>query len=108
MVCDGPKGLFFEISGEEEIVWKYINPVIRGGPIAQGDPISIQENRVFKIHRYGHDFTGFADQELSAGDPIELNPSSNENIREELISVKENFFKMYPNPINKHLSIEII
>ena len=73
----------------------------------QGDPISIQENRVFKIHRYGHDYPEFADQELSAGDPIELNPSSNHNIRYEFNSAIDWIIKAYPIPINKLLSIEI-
>jgi hypothetical protein len=108
LICDGPKGIFFEVSGEEEIIWKYINPVIRGGPIAQGDILSIQENRVFKIYRYGHDYPGFADQELTAGDPIELYPSSNRKNRDEFNSEKENYFKLYPNPTSKLLSIEIL
>jgi len=27
LICDGPNGIFFEVTSDKEIVWKYVNPV---------------------------------------------------------------------------------
>lgn len=47
LICDGPDGLFFEVTPEKEIVWEYVNTF----PIPSF-------NRVFKIRRYAPDYPG--------------------------------------------------
>jgi hypothetical protein len=79
LICDGPHGTLFEVTPEGEIVWKYINPVTNNGPLTQGDPIPTsqnggQPNQVFRAYRYGPDYAGLADKDLTPGDPIELYP----------------------------------
>ena len=41
LICDGAHGTFFEIDSLENIVWKYINPVVNIGPLTQGDTIQL-------------------------------------------------------------------
>jgi hypothetical protein len=78
LICDGAHGTFFEVTTEGEIVWKYVNPVTGEGPLTQGDPIpttqKAQANQVFRAYRYGPDYAGLADKDLTPGDPIELYP----------------------------------
>jgi len=80
LICDGAHGAFFEVTSEGEMVWKYVNPVTGQGPLTQGDPISTgqkgQPNQVFRTYRYGSDYAGLADKDLTPGDPIELYPDS--------------------------------
>ncbi len=80
LICDGPHGALFEVTSEGEVVWKYVNPVTGEGPFTQGDPVSAgqkgQINQVFRAYRYGSDYAGLADKDLTPGDPIELYPDS--------------------------------
>jgi hypothetical protein len=108
LICDGPRGEVFEITGGGNIVWKYISPVILSGPVTQGETISIQENRVFKIHRYAPDFPGFSGKGLKAGNPIEIYPLSIEMNSIEFNSVNDRLCKIYPNPANDVLTIETV
>jgi len=47
LICNGPHGIFFEVTPEKEIVWEYLNQ--------EPDLIS---NHVFKILRYAPDYPG--------------------------------------------------
>jgi hypothetical protein len=47
LICDGPHGLFFEITSHKETVWTYLNQIP-----------SLIDNHVFKIHRYSPDYPG--------------------------------------------------
>jgi len=49
VICNGPHGLFFEVTEEKEIVWEYINTI----------PNMI-DNHVFKIEKYAPDYPGLA------------------------------------------------
>jgi len=77
LVTWGPRGTFYEVNLEGEIVWKYINPVVGNGPMNQGDTIpqgqnaNSQQNTVFKTHRYNSSFPGFVGKDLTPGDYIE-------------------------------------
>jgi hypothetical protein len=79
LICEGQKGNFFEVTPEQEIIWKYVNPVIQSGPLTQGYCIPTagdsQQNRVFKIRRYAPDYPGLAGRDLTPGDHIELYPA---------------------------------
>ncbi|MCK4478163.1 aryl-sulfate sulfotransferase [Candidatus Bathyarchaeota archaeon] len=50
LVCDGQGGRFFEVTTEKEVVWEYVNVFPNGGM-----------NNVFKVCRYGRDFSGLLD-----------------------------------------------
>jgi len=47
LICQGPQGLFFEVTAEKEVVWQYTN--------LAPDPI---DHQVFKICRYPLDYPG--------------------------------------------------
>jgi hypothetical protein len=51
LICDGPKGRFFEVTPSKNIIWEYSNPY--------PDPTFF--NRVFKIYRYSEDYPGLPD-----------------------------------------------
>lgn len=76
LICEGATGTFFEVTKELKMVWRYVNPVVSAGPLAQGAPIpggqEGQENSVFKIRRYAPEYSGLRGVDVTAGDPIEL------------------------------------
>ena len=77
LICDGVHGVFLEVTPEGETVWKYINPVINTGILAQGEVPPLdhrghQYNAVFKAHRYAPDYPGLRGKDLTPGNPIEL------------------------------------
>jgi len=77
LICAGTIGIFFEVTPQGETVWKYVNPVVRGGILAQGEVPGLdhrghQWNAVFKIHRYPPDYPAFADKDLTPKGVIEL------------------------------------
>jgi len=76
LICAGTVGTFFEVTPAGEIVWKYVNPVVRNGILKQGqkpgkDHRGHDWNAVFKIHRYGLDYPGFTGRDLMPGGPLE-------------------------------------
>lgn len=77
LICAGVVGHLFEVTREGETVWQYVNPMVRGGILAQGelpgkDVRGHLWNAVFKVHRYAPDYAGLAGRNLSRGDVIEL------------------------------------
>lgn len=78
LICDGAHGTFFEIDSNKTQVWKYINPVINSGPLAQGSIIPTNSNgwtnSTFRCERYLPSFDGFNGRVLTPGNFIELNP----------------------------------
>jgi formylglycine-generating enzyme required for sulfatase activity/phosphatidylethanolamine-binding protein (PEBP) family uncharacterized protein len=77
LICAGVVGNLFEITPEGETVWQYVNPVVRGGILAQGE-IPGKDNRghlfnaVFKVHRYAPGYPGLAGRDLTPKGVIEL------------------------------------
>ena len=77
LICAGVVGHLFEITPGGEMVWQYVNPMVRGGILAQGelpgkDTRGHLWNAVFKIHRYEPDYPGLAGKTLTPGGVIEL------------------------------------
>ncbi len=100
LICDGPHGTFFEVTPDTDIVWLYINPVINTGPMTQGDPIPVQQNRVFRAYRYAPDYPGFDGKDLTPGDPIEIYPTNVKEINPGYVPEQFELFQNYPNPFN--------
>jgi len=57
LICDGPHGVFFEVTPEQDIVWEYVNPF--------PNP---DQNNTFKVHRYAPDYPGLEDLFVNRGD----------------------------------------
>ena len=78
LICDGAHGTFFEIDPTATQVWKYINPIVNSGPLAQGDPIPNSTNGwgnpTFRCTRYSPNYSAFTGRNLIPGPFIELNP----------------------------------
>jgi hypothetical protein len=77
LVCAGVVGHLFEVTAAGEIVWQYVNPMVRGGVLAQGelpgkDVRGHLFNAVFKVHRYPPDYPGLAGRNLAPKGVIEL------------------------------------
>jgi len=109
LICDGTHGRLFEVTTEGEIVWDYINPVVKEGPLHQGEEPQLdhrghQYNAVFKIHRYPQDYPAFDGKDLTPGKPLEIYPTGIENYGE-VIPFKFNLNQNYPNPFNPETTI---
>jgi len=74
IICVGPTGTLFEIDTNKNMAWKYVIPVNGSGAITQGTTPT--QNLSFRCVLYTADYSGFAGQTLTAGDPIEINPLS--------------------------------
>ena len=77
LICAGIVGNLFEITPTGEMVWQYVNPMVRGGILAQGenpgkDMRGHLWNAVFKVHRYAPDYSGLAGRDLTPKGVIEL------------------------------------
>jgi len=87
LICDGTHGLFFEVTRQGEVVWKYVNPVTRSGILAQGELPSLdhrghQLNAVFKIHRYAPDYPGLTGRDLTSRGPLERPAAERGRVRQ--------------------------
>ncbi len=71
LICEGETGRFFEIDGDERIIWQYVNPVDNSGPRRQGSD-TLDNNQVFRCRRYPPDYPGFTGKDLTPSGPIEL------------------------------------
>ncbi len=82
LICQGPRGILFEVTPEGDMVWKYANPIDGGvtvaqGEITQGGPSGPFANAdVYRVTRYPSCHPGFAGKDLTSGDPIEQYPLS--------------------------------
>ena len=77
LICAGVIGNLFEVTAAGEKVWQYVNPVVRGGILAQGelpgkDVRGHLFNAVFKVHRYAPDYPGLQGRDLTPKGVIEL------------------------------------
>ena len=48
LICDGTHGRLFEVTTEGEVVWDYINPVVKEGPLNQGETPALDDRN----HQY--------------------------------------------------------
>ena len=77
LVCAGVIGNLFEVTPTGDTVWQYVNPMVRGGILAQGETPGKDMrghlwNAVFKVHRYAPDYPGLVGRDLTPKGVIEL------------------------------------
>ncbi len=77
LICAGIVGHLFEVTPTGEMVWQYVNAMVREGTLAQGelpgkDARGHLWNAVFKVHRYAPDYPGLAGRDLSPKGVVEL------------------------------------
>jgi len=104
LICDGPRGHYFEVDSAGSLVWDYVNPVVNTGPLYQGQEIPTQGsaqnstlNRTFRVHRYPTDYLGFAGHNLEPTGPIELYMNTHDLT---YLPDKHSLHQNYPNPLN--------
>ncbi|MBN2090578.1 aryl-sulfate sulfotransferase [candidate division KSB1 bacterium] len=109
IICDGVHGVFTEVTSNGEIVWKYINPVVKTGILKQGELPTLDDrghryNAVFRVERYALNYSAFTGRDLTPGDRIEIYPTDvndfGNNIPDKFI-LNQN----YPNPFNPETNI---
>lgn len=104
LICDGPHGIFFEVTANQETVWKYINPVVAGGPLTQGAPIPSgqqgQENNVFRAPRYPPNYPGLIGKNLTPGEPLEKYPTTAAGETARNFPEAFQLYQNYPNPFS--------
>ena len=108
IICEGAKGKFFEIDTNKIIVWKYVNPVNMTGPVTQNTVIT--GNSVFRCTHIPFGYAGLNGYNLTAGNPIELNPlpyTCSMTIGVEEIFSDENNISIYPNPFSDEAVLTI-
>jgi len=109
LICDGPRGHYFEVDSAGSLVWDYVNPVVNTGPLYQGQEIPTQGsaqnstlNRTFRVHRYPTDYLGFAGHNLEPTGPIELYMNTHDFT---YLPDKHGLHQNYPNPFNPETKI---
>jgi hypothetical protein len=106
LICEGRVGEIFEIDDNDNIVWKYQNPVdnINGTISSQGNSPPITAI-LFRAIKYEPNFPAFTGRDLTPGAPIELNPDI--TICESLSVTDESItdLKIYPNPTSNFINI---
>jgi hypothetical protein len=71
LICEGPKGNFFEIDSSKNNLWQYVNPVRMNNAVSQGTTIS--NNSVFRCTEYSTGYAAFSGRSLSPIRHIESN-----------------------------------
>jgi len=76
LICAGVIGHLFEVTPAGEMVWQYVNPVVRGSILAQGEQPEKDDrghllNAVFQVQRYAPDYAGLSGRDLTPKGVIE-------------------------------------
>jgi formylglycine-generating enzyme required for sulfatase activity len=78
LICAGVNGTIFEVTPVGEMVWRYINPVVKTGPLGATDVIPADTNKagqylneVFRVIRYPSTYIGLSGKDLTPGSTIE-------------------------------------
>ncbi|MCW3126771.1 MAG: hypothetical protein JWO03_2429 [Bacteroidetes bacterium] len=109
LVCEGPKGNFFEIDSNKNKLWQYVNPVRNNAAVTQGTAIT--NNSVFRCTQFDASYSGFGGQILSPHGHIEGNAilSHCDSSSSSAISEIENSISIsvYPNPASDQLNYQL-
>ena len=64
-ICSDTEGHFFEVTDKGELVWEYINPVTRDGPVKVLGDVLPMVNSAFRAYRYPADHPAFKGRDLT-------------------------------------------
>ena len=107
LVCEGAQGGVFELDVNDNIVWKYQNPVnnSNGNISTQGGAIP-NNALLFRALKYAPNYPAFAGKDLTPGLPIELNPNLAicENLSASSFDTPQIF--IFPNPVSQLLTVK--
>jgi len=106
LICEGREGYFFEIKTNGEKVWEYINPISGndGNSTSQGDPAPT-DNLTFRAFKYSTDYPAFIGRDLTPGEPLELDPNSNNCNELSITNFNEPVVNIFPNPTSEKIKI---
>ncbi len=112
LIDDGIHGTFLEVTSAGAIVWKYVNPVVGTGPLAQfatipDDPARAGEkmNGVFRVTRYATTYAGLVGRDLTPKGTIETYPTGVASDGDGMPSQLD-LSQNYPNPFNPSTVIQ--
>lgn len=71
-ICESTKGHLFEIDENKKVVWDYVNPVSRFGPLKQGR-LAFGVS-VFRGYKYDVNDNAFKGKKIVDGEPLEQDP----------------------------------
>jgi hypothetical protein len=106
LMCAAQKGFMYELTQTGEIVWEYRTPLFFGNPVSQGTQLSISQNFTNQVRRYGPDFEGLLDRDLSPKGFLELNPNTEFCTVNIAIEFVNNPLVVFPNPAQHVLNIQ--
>ncbi len=64
-ICSDTEGHFFEVTEKNELVWEYINPITRNGPVKVLGDVLPMANSAFRAYRYAVDHLAFKGRDLT-------------------------------------------
>jgi len=113
IICEGTSGHYFEVDSMDNIVWDYVNPVVRDSILTQEQVIPGAANlfnSTFRVRKYGHDYPGLAFLPLVNTGPIELNPYASTCNVAEIAELGATSISVYPNPTNgiAHIDVSLL
>lgn len=76
LICASTEGHAFEVTASGELVWEYINPVIRNGVLKLLPDSYPMTNSMFRVYRYTADHPALAGKTLTSQGPITSLPVS--------------------------------
>jgi hypothetical protein len=110
IICDGTHGSFTEVTSSGEVVWKYVCPAEKTGPLyyngtISDDPARAGEkmNAVFRVYKYPLDYAAFKGKTLIPGDYVEKYTSTSSVKTEGL----QPALKAYPNPFRSSTTFSV-
>ena len=108
LLCNGPSGIFTEVTTTGTQVWKYTNPVNATGVLSQGTTPTM--NNVFRCTYYPNTYSGFVGHTLTAGNTIENSNTVSASCGLTLANADFNLsklnIKIYPNPAQEFIAIQ--
>jgi len=90
LICESIRGIFFEVTPEKEVVWKYTQPFAIPRPNWFGWTINYM---VFQIRRYGLDFEGLKGKDLDPSNYSLVIKKVNKEKRDEAKKIMERLAK---------------
>jgi hypothetical protein len=70
LICSDTEGHFFEVTSKGDLVWEYINPVTRDGPVKTLGDVLPMVNSAFRAYRYPADHPAFKGRDLTPNGTI--------------------------------------